>query len=75
MQLKNLHVNEPSFNWTIRSAVLAELVGALDLGSFVWKDAGVPNCSVWDGSQWRDSVSLARVDPALNGYLGEIWGR
>ena len=46
---------------------------ALDLGSSVWKDAGsnpgVPNCSVWDGSQWRDSVSLARVDPALNGYL------
>ena len=28
-----------------------------------------PNCSVWDGGQWRDSVSLARVDPALNGYL------
>ena len=23
----------------------------------------------WDGGQWRDSVSLARVDPALNGYL------
>ena len=25
--------------------------------------------SVWDGGQWRDSVSLARVNPALNGYL------
>ena len=41
--------------------------------SFVCKDAGsnpgVPNRSVWDGSQWRDSVSLARVYPALNGYL------
>ena len=24
---------------------------------------------VWDGGQWRDSVSSARVDPALNGYL------
>ena len=51
--------------------VLAERVGALDSGSFVWEDAGsnpgVPNSSVWDGSQWRDSVSLARVDPALNG--------
>ena len=29
----------------------------------------VANCSVWDGGQWRDSVSLAKVDPALNGYL------
>ena len=42
-------------------------------GSFVWEDAGsnpsVPNSSVWDGGQWRDSVSLARVDPAINGYL------
>ena len=48
-------------------------VGALDSGSFVWEDTGsnpgVPNSSVWDGGQWRDSVSLARVDPALNGYL------
>ena len=53
--------------------VLAEWVGALDSGSFVWEDVGsnpgVPNSSVWDGGQWRDSVSLARVDPALNGYL------
>ena len=24
---------------------------------------------VWDGGQWCDSVSSARVDPALNGYL------
>ena len=24
---------------------------------------------VWDGGQWLDSVSSARVDPALNGYL------
>ena len=24
---------------------------------------------VWDGGQWRDSVSSAKVDPALNGYL------
>ena len=24
---------------------------------------------VWDGGQWRDSVSSARVDPALNGFL------
>ena len=24
---------------------------------------------VWDGGQWRDSLSSARVDPALNGYL------
>ena len=30
---------------------------------------GVPNSSVCDGGQWRDPVSLARVDPALNGYL------
>ena len=46
---------------------------ALDSGSFVREDTGsnpsVPNCLVWDGSQWRDSVSLARVDPPLNGYL------
>ena len=31
--------------------------------------ANTTNSSVWDGGQWRDSVSLARVDPALNGYL------
>ena len=24
---------------------------------------------VWDGGQWCDSVSSARVDPALSGYL------
>ena len=24
---------------------------------------------VWDRGLWRDSVSSARVDPALNGYL------
>jgi len=24
---------------------------------------------VCDGAQWHDSVSSARVDPALNGYL------
>ena len=29
----------------------------------------VPNCLVWDGRQLCDSASLARVDPALNGYL------
>ena len=29
----------------------------------------VTSSLVWDGSQWRDSVSSARVDPALNGYL------
>ena len=23
---------------------------------------------VWDGGQWRDSISSARVNPALNGY-------
>ena len=54
-------------------AALAEWVGALDSISLVWEDAGsnpsVPNSSVWDGGQWCDSVSLARVDPALNGYL------
>ena len=54
-------------------AVLAEWIGALNSGSFVSEDAGsspsVPNSSVWDGGQWRDSVSLARVDPDLNGYL------
>ena len=27
------------------------------------------NYSVWDGGQWRDYVSSAIVDPALNGYL------
>ena len=56
-----------------QQAVLAEWVGALDSGSLVWEDAGsnpsVPNSSVWDGGQWRDCVSLARVDPALKGYL------
>ena len=30
---------------------------------------GVTGHFVWDGGQWRDSVSSARVDPALNGYL------
>ena len=53
--------------------ILAEWIGALDSGSFVWEDAdsnpSVPSYLVWHGSRWRDSVSLARVDPALNGYL------
>ena len=31
----------------------------------------VPNYLDWDGGQWRESVNLARVDPALNGYLEE----
>ena len=55
--------------------VLAEWVGVLDSGSPVWEDTGsnpsVPNSSVWDGGQWRDSVSLARVNPALNGYMAK----
>jgi len=29
----------------------------------------VTNYLVWDGGQSRDSVSSARVNPALNGYL------
>ena len=29
----------------------------------------VHNYLAWDGGQWRDSVSSARVDPALNEYL------
>ena len=53
--------------------VLAEWIGALDSGSCVWEDVGlipgVPNSSVWDVGQWRDPIILARVDPALNGYL------
>ena len=56
----------------LAEAVLAEWIGAVDSGSFVREVAGsnpsVANCSVWDGGQWRDSVSLARVDPALNVY-------
>ena len=32
-------------------------------------ESSVPNYLVWDGGQWRDSVSSARFDPALNGYL------
>ena len=35
----------------------------------------VHNSSVWDGGQWRDSVSLARVNPALMGTwrnLGKV---
>ena len=54
-------------------AVLAEWIGALDLGSFVWEDKGsnpsLPNYLVWDGGQWGDSVILARANPALNEYL------
>ena len=61
------------YNWRTPIRVGILTVGALDSGSLVWEDAGsspsVPNSSVWDGGQWRDSVSLARVDPALNGYL------
>ena len=48
-------------------------IGALDLGSFVREDEdsnpSVPNYLVWGTGQWCDSVSSARVDPALNGYL------
>ena len=30
---------------------------------------GVVSFLVWDAGQWCDPVSLARVNPALNGYL------
>ena len=54
-------------------AVLAEWIGALDLGSLVRDGEGsnpsVPNYLISDGGEWRDSVSSTRVDPALNGNL------
>ena len=66
-------VNVDNAWFLTRKSVLAEWFVALDPGSFALEDAGsnprVPNCSVWDGGQWRDSVSLAGVDPAPNGYL------
>jgi hypothetical protein len=33
---------------------------------------GVASYLVWDAGQWCDSVSLARVDPALNEYLENL---
>ena len=45
----------------------------MDLRFFVREGEGsnlsVSNYLVWDGGHWRDSVSSARVDPTLNGYL------
>ena len=52
--------------------VLAEWNGALNLGSFVREgessNPSVLSYLVLSGDQWRDSVSSAKVDPALNGY-------
>ena len=62
-----------SFFQTAINHVLAEWVDALDSRSFVLEcegsTASVPNYLIWDGGHWRDSVSSASVDPALNGYL------
>ena len=35
---------------------------------------GVADYLVWDGGQWFDCVSSARVGPALNGYLEKSGG-
>jgi len=58
---------------------MAKWIGALDLGSCVrngeGSNPGVPNHLVWDWGRFGDSVSLVRVDPALNGYFeksGEV---
>ena len=48
------------------------MVSFVDVEFFVHDNSssqGIAGYLVWNGGQWRDCVSLARVNPALNGYL------